>query len=254
LKLFEEIRRERREGVSIRKVTHRSGRISWQARWRDPTGAQRSTNLPRRIESERFVITIEARKLAGTYIDPRAGRIRLGEFAEQATAGCVNRRDSTKARDESYLRSLVLSTFADMPIGKIGLGVPPSVITTSDRSPTESTMTIMNRNSTSVIATKRFHARPAQITTLLTSDFAHVDASVYRGSRPWALLGSNQWPLPCEGRNADCRCLASRRIPASSKGFRYSSRRAITQRFASSCLLFAYFLQSVIRRRPLRAR
>ncbi len=33
----------------------------------------------------------------------------------------MNRRDSTKARDESYLRSLVLPTFADMPIGAIGV-------------------------------------------------------------------------------------------------------------------------------------
>jgi len=95
--------------------------MSWQARWRDPTGSQHAKNFGRRIDAERFLVTIEARKLAGTYIDPRAGRIRLGDFAEQTTAGWVNRRDSTKARDESYLRSLVLPTFADMPIGKIGL-------------------------------------------------------------------------------------------------------------------------------------
>ncbi len=83
--------------------------------------AQHSKNFGRRIDAERFLITIEARKLAGTYIDPRAGRIRLGEFTEQATAGWVNRRDSTKARDESYLRSLVLPVFADMPIGAISV-------------------------------------------------------------------------------------------------------------------------------------
>ena len=107
--------------ASIRRVVHRTGRMSWQARWRDPAGVQHSKNFPRRIDAERFLTTVEARKLAGTYIDPRAGRIRLGDFAEQATAGWVNRRDSTKARDESYLRSLVLPTFADMPIGAIGL-------------------------------------------------------------------------------------------------------------------------------------
>jgi integrase len=106
--------------TSIRKVVHGSGRTSWQARWRDPTGVQRSKNFPRRIDAERFLVTVESRKLAGAYIDPRAGRIRLGDFTEQATPGWVNRRDSTKARDESYLRSLVLPVFADMPIGAIG--------------------------------------------------------------------------------------------------------------------------------------
>ena len=107
--------------ASIRRVVHRTGRLSWQARWRDPTGSQHSKNFGRRIDAERFLITIEARKLAGTYVDPRAGRIRLGEFTGQATAGWVNRRDSTKARDESYLRSLVLPVFADMPIGAISV-------------------------------------------------------------------------------------------------------------------------------------
>jgi len=107
--------------ASIRRVIHRTGHTSWQARWRDPTGAQHSKNFDRRIDAERFLTTVEARKLAGTYIDPQAGRIRLGDFTEQATAGWVNRRDSTKARDESYLRSLVLPAFADMPIGEIGV-------------------------------------------------------------------------------------------------------------------------------------
>jgi hypothetical protein len=51
---------------------------------------QHSKNFPRRIDAERFLITIEARKLAGTYIDPRAGQIRLGDFAARATAGWVN--------------------------------------------------------------------------------------------------------------------------------------------------------------------
>lgn len=107
--------------ASIRKVVHRAGRTSWQARWRDPTGVQRSKNFGRHIDAERFLVNVEARKLAGTYIDPRAGRIRFGDFTEQTTPGWVNRRDSTKARDESYLRSLVLPVFAGMPIGAIGV-------------------------------------------------------------------------------------------------------------------------------------
>ena len=98
--------------ASIRKVVHRTGRMSWQARWRDPTGVQRSKNFPRRIDAERFLTSVEARRLAGTYIDPRAGRLRLDDFTQQTTAGWVNRRDSTKARDESYLRSLVLPTLS----------------------------------------------------------------------------------------------------------------------------------------------
>lgn len=105
--------------ASIRKVIHGSGRTAWQARWRDPSGSQRSKNFDRRVDAERHLIGVEARKLAGTYVDPRAGRIRLGEFAQRSTAGWINRRDSTKARDDSCLASLVLPAFATTPIGAI---------------------------------------------------------------------------------------------------------------------------------------
>jgi integrase len=105
--------------ASIRKVIHRSGRTSWQARWRDPTGAQRAKNFDRRVDAERHLTTIEARKLAGTYVDPRAGRLKLGEFTEQTTAGWLNRRDSTKARDDSYLNSLILPAFANASLGAV---------------------------------------------------------------------------------------------------------------------------------------
>ena len=66
--------------ASIRRVVHQTGRTSWQARWRDPTGSQGSKNFSRRIDAERFLVTVEARKLEGSYIDPHAGRIRLGRF------------------------------------------------------------------------------------------------------------------------------------------------------------------------------
>ncbi len=105
--------------ASITKVTHKSGRTSWQARWRDPAGEQRSKNFDRRVDAERHLTTVEARKLAGTYVDPQAGRLKLGEFADQTTVGWLNRRDSTKARDDSYLNSLVLPAFANMPLGAV---------------------------------------------------------------------------------------------------------------------------------------
>ena len=105
--------------ASIRKVIHESGRTSWQARWRDPAGEQRSKNFDRRVDAERHLTTVEARKLAGTYVDPRAGRLKLGDFTEQTILGWLNRRDSTKARDDSYLNSLVLPAFANMALGAV---------------------------------------------------------------------------------------------------------------------------------------
>lgn len=81
--------------ASIRKVIHESGRTSWQARWRDPAGAQRSKNFDRRGDAQRH-FTIDARKLASTYVDPRASRPKLGELTKKTTVGWLNRRDSTR--------------------------------------------------------------------------------------------------------------------------------------------------------------
>ncbi len=105
--------------ASITKVTHKSGRTSWQARWRDPAGEQRSKNFDRRVDAERHLTTVEARKLAGTYVDPRAGKVKLGDFTEQTTVGWLNRRDSSKARDDSYLNSLILPAFANVPLSAV---------------------------------------------------------------------------------------------------------------------------------------
>jgi integrase len=105
--------------ASIRRVIHKSGRTSWQARWRDPAGEQRSRNFDRRVDAERHLTTVEARKLAGTYVDPRAGKVKLADFTEQTIVGWLNRRDSTKARDDSYLNSLILPTFANMALGAV---------------------------------------------------------------------------------------------------------------------------------------
>jgi len=38
---------------AIARVTHRSGRKVWQARWRDPSGRQRAKNFDRKVDAER---------------------------------------------------------------------------------------------------------------------------------------------------------------------------------------------------------
>ncbi len=104
---------------SIRRITHPSGKSSWQARWRDPAGNQHSRNFVRRAEAERHLTLIEGQMLVGDYVDPRSGKIEFAEWLPRAEAARINRRPSTKARDESYYRSLVLPTFGAMPIGSI---------------------------------------------------------------------------------------------------------------------------------------
>ena len=41
----------------------------WQVRYRDPSGKERARNFPRRTDAEKFLVTIEADKLRGTWTD-----------------------------------------------------------------------------------------------------------------------------------------------------------------------------------------
>jgi len=104
---------------SIRRVVHGSGQQAWQARWRDPAGLQRSKNFRRRIDAERHLTAVEGEILAGRYVDSALGRVRFDEWLPQAEATRINRRPSTKARDESYYRNLIVPTFGTMPLGSI---------------------------------------------------------------------------------------------------------------------------------------
>ena len=104
---------------TIRRVRHPSGKTVWQARWRDPAWKQRNKNFPRKADAERHLTTMESRKLAGVYVDPRSGKIRFDEWSQQVEGARIRGRPSTRNRDEWLLRSLVRPTFAEMPIGSV---------------------------------------------------------------------------------------------------------------------------------------
>lgn len=67
-----------------RQRTNRYGQgRRWRARYRDPDGAERSKMFDRKQDAERFVATVSADVLRGSYVDPEGGRVTFSEFAEQ---------------------------------------------------------------------------------------------------------------------------------------------------------------------------
>lgn len=104
---------------SLRKVKHRSGRESWQARWRDPAGIDRSKNFSRKVDANRYLISLESDKLRGRYADPRLGRTRVAGWMLEWQATRANLSPQTRLRDEASIRNHVLPTFGTVPIGQI---------------------------------------------------------------------------------------------------------------------------------------
>ena len=91
----------------------------WQVRYVDPYGKERSKNFARKVDAEKYLHTVEVQKIRGEWTDPAAGKTRFGEWAVQVDATRPNRRDSTRARDSSQLRNLILPTFDNAELGAV---------------------------------------------------------------------------------------------------------------------------------------
>ncbi len=78
----------------------------------------RSRTFLRKIDAERFLTSIEAAKLTGSYVDPAGGRVTFGSYAEAWQAAQVH-RPSTGALVETYLRLHVLPQLGHRPLGAI---------------------------------------------------------------------------------------------------------------------------------------
>jgi integrase len=96
----------------------RRGPGRWRARYRDPAGKERSRTFPRKSDADRFLVTVEASKLQGRWVDPAGARTPFGGYAEQWLSIQVF-RDTTRQKVEGHLRKHLLPFFGHRPIGAI---------------------------------------------------------------------------------------------------------------------------------------
>ena len=54
-----------------------AGRVTYRARYRDPSGRERKRSFNRKTDAQRFLVSIEDAKLRGAYVDPGQGQSRL---------------------------------------------------------------------------------------------------------------------------------------------------------------------------------
>jgi integrase len=99
----------------------RGGELRWYARFRDPAGAKKVKVFNRRVDAERFLTTVEASKLTGSYIDPKRAAITFGAFAQEHRAAYSHTlaADPTRVRKRSVLDRHILPALGNRPIGTI---------------------------------------------------------------------------------------------------------------------------------------
>jgi hypothetical protein len=93
--------------ASIEKRT-RNGRLRRYTRYRDPAGVQRTKTFDRKIDAERYLTSVESSKLAGTYIDPAAGRLTVDLWARRWLDGQTHLKPSTRERYAGILRAHIV--------------------------------------------------------------------------------------------------------------------------------------------------
>jgi integrase len=106
-----------REHRKVPSAFHGQGK-RWQARWRDEAGQQHAKNFDRETDADHAEAAFKVDLKRGSYTDPRAGRVRFRDRAEQWRAAQVHRA-TTAAQVETHLRRHVYPTFGDRALGSI---------------------------------------------------------------------------------------------------------------------------------------
>jgi integrase len=97
--------------ASIEKRT-RAGKVSYSVRYRDPAGHSRRKVFTRKVDAARWLAENEAARNRGAWVDPAAGRDRLGEWAERWYATTAVLRPTTRRDYRVLLDNQVLPAFA----------------------------------------------------------------------------------------------------------------------------------------------
>jgi integrase len=95
------------------------GRPRWRARYRDPSGRERSKSFARKVDAEQFLVGIEDAKLRGAYVDPQLGRVLFGEWAERWFRTTADLKPASRRTYRKLLDNQILPAFERASLGGI---------------------------------------------------------------------------------------------------------------------------------------
>jgi integrase len=95
-----------------------NGQVRWYARYRDPTGKQRSKTFDRKVDADAFLQDSYAAMWKGAYITPEAAHTTVAEWCATWLEGYGSRRISTVRQAEVHLARIV-AAFGTMQLAAV---------------------------------------------------------------------------------------------------------------------------------------
>lgn len=92
---------------------------SYQVRYRDTAGRQRSQSYSKRSDAERFSNIVEADKARGAWLDPVLAKTRVDEWAGIWLSVKINLKPKTRVGYESLLSVHILPVFGATPLARL---------------------------------------------------------------------------------------------------------------------------------------
>ena len=90
----------------------------WRARYRDEAGKEHARHFARKVDAQRWIDETTAAVVTGQYVDPKAGKTTVREYATMWQAAQVTRENTTRSTDIA-LRLHVLPTIGDRPLASV---------------------------------------------------------------------------------------------------------------------------------------
>lgn len=105
------------DGVRVRTTRYGKGR-RWRARYTDADGRERSQTFARKGDAEKFLVTVTADVLRGSYVDPQRSRLPLRAYTERWLAA-QTLAPSSRRTYEIYLRTRIHPALGDRALGSL---------------------------------------------------------------------------------------------------------------------------------------
>jgi integrase len=90
----------------------------WRARYRDDAGREHARHFARKVDAQRWIDETTAAVVTGQYVDPKAGKTTVRQYAVAWQSAQVTREHSTRNTDVA-LRLHVLPHIGDRPLGSV---------------------------------------------------------------------------------------------------------------------------------------